>query len=96
MTSRSLRRAVSNAMVGLMILAVVVALLPLFFILLDLVVKGAGSLSVDFFTRMPAPAGESGGGVAHAIVEGQANTGPMTFLLLDPVTHRLHLFRLPG
>jgi phosphate transport system permease protein len=63
-----LRRLVSNAMVGLMILAVVVALLPLFFILLDLVVKGAGSLSIDFFTRMPAPAGESGGGVAHAIV----------------------------
>jgi phosphate transport system permease protein len=67
-TRRTLRRAVSNAMVGLMVLAVVVALLPLFFILLDLVVKGAGSLSIDFFTKMPAPAGESGGGVAHAIV----------------------------
>jgi phosphate transport system permease protein len=65
---RTLRRAVSNAMVGLMILAVVAALLPLFFILLDLVVQGAGSLSVAFFTKMPAPAGESGGGVAHAIV----------------------------
>jgi phosphate transport system permease protein len=65
---RVIRRLVSNAMVGLMILAVVVVLLPLFFILLDLVVKGAGSLSVDFFTKMPAPAGESGGGVAHAIV----------------------------
>jgi phosphate transport system permease protein len=65
---RALRRLVSNAMVGLMMGAVVVALLPLFFILLDLVVKGAGSLSVDFFTRTPAPAGESGGGVAHAIV----------------------------
>jgi phosphate transport system permease protein len=55
-------------MVALMVLAVVVALLPLFFILFDLIVKGAGSLSLDFFTRMPAPAGESGGGVAHAIV----------------------------
>jgi phosphate transport system permease protein len=65
---RTLRRAVSNAMVGLMILAVVVALLPLFFILFDLVVQGAGSLSVAFFTKMPAPAGEIGGGVAHAIV----------------------------
>jgi phosphate transport system permease protein len=65
---RTLRRAVSNAMVGLMILAVVVALLPLFFILFDLVVQGAGSLSAAFFTRMPAPAGETGGGVAHAIV----------------------------
>ncbi len=68
MTRRTLRRLVSNAMVGLMLLAVVVALLPLFFILFDLVVKGAGSLSLDFFTRMPAPAGEMGGGVAHAIV----------------------------
>jgi phosphate transport system permease protein len=65
---RTIRRLVSNAMVGLMIVAVVVALLPLFFILFDLIVKGAGSLSLDFFTKMPAPAGESGGGVAHAIV----------------------------
>jgi phosphate transport system permease protein len=65
---RALRRLISNAMVGLMVLAVVAALLPLIFILLDLIVKGAGSLSLDFFTRMPAPAGESGGGVAHAIV----------------------------
>ena len=68
MNRRVLRRLVSNAMVGLMVFAVVVALLPLFFILFDLIVKGAGSLSVDFFTKMPAPAGESGGGVAHAIV----------------------------
>ena len=68
MNRRVVRRLVSNAMVGLMVVAVVVALLPLFFILSDLVVKGAGSLSVDFFTKMPAPACESGGGVAHAIV----------------------------
>jgi phosphate transport system permease protein len=65
---RTLRRLVSNVMVGLMILAVVVAMLPLFFILFDLVIQGAGSLSVAFFTKMPAPAGEMGGGVAHAIV----------------------------
>jgi len=65
---RVIRRRMSNAMVGLMVLAVAVALLPLVFILTDLIVKGAGSLSVDFFTKMPAPAGESGGGVAHAIV----------------------------
>ena len=68
MNRRALRRLVSNVMVGLMILAVVVALLPLFFILFDLVIQGAGSLSVAFFTKMPAPAGEMGGGVAHAIV----------------------------
>ena len=68
MNRRVLRRLVSNTMVGLMIGAVLVALLPLVLILIDLVAKGAGSLSLDFFTRTPAPAGETGGGVAHAIV----------------------------
>ncbi len=55
-------------MVGLTVLAVVLALLPLCLILFDLVVKGASSLSLDFFTRLPVPAGETGGGVKHAIL----------------------------
>jgi phosphate transport system permease protein len=65
---RALRRLASNAMVALMLVAVVIAILPLFFILFDLIAKGAGALSFDFFTRTPAPAGEQGGGVVHAIV----------------------------
>ena len=68
MNRRTLRRLVSDTMVGLMIGAVIVALLPLCLILIDLAAKGAGSLSLDFFTRTPAPAGETGGGVVHAIV----------------------------
>ncbi len=68
MNRRILRRAKSNVMVGVMALAVILALLPLVFILLNLVVKGADSLSLAFFTNTPAPAGESGGGVVHAIV----------------------------
>ena len=68
MNRRVLRRGISNLMVGLMVGAVIVALLPLFFILFDLIVQGAGSLSWAFFTRTPAPAGEVGGGVVHAIV----------------------------
>ena len=67
MNRRILRRTLSNFMVGLMIGAVIVALLPLFFILIDLVLKGASSLSLDFFTQTPAPAGETGGGVVHAL-----------------------------
>jgi phosphate transport system permease protein len=65
---RVLRRAISNFMVGLMVVAVVLAVLPLLLILLNLLIKGASSLSFAFFTRMPVPAGETGGGVAHAIV----------------------------
>jgi phosphate transport system permease protein len=37
-------------------------------ILASLVIKGASSLSPAFFLRTPVPAGETGGGVAHAIV----------------------------
>ncbi len=55
-------------MVGLMVAAVIVAVLPLLLILLTLILKGASSLSLNFFTKPPVPAGETGGGVAHAIV----------------------------
>ena len=55
-------------MVGLVGASVVLALLPLALILANLVVKGVGSLDWAFFTRMPAPTGQEGGGVAHAIV----------------------------
>jgi phosphate transport system permease protein len=65
---RWFRRARSHVMVALMLAAVIIAILPLFFILLNLLLKGAGSLSWDFFTKLPVPAGEVGGGVAHAIV----------------------------
>ncbi len=68
MNRRALRRVRSNVMVGFMVLAVVLAVLPLVMILLDLVIKGAASLSWDFFTALPAPAGEPGGGVVNAIV----------------------------
>lgn len=68
MDRRAFRRLKSNVMTGVLMLCVVAAVLPLFLILAQLIVKGAGSLSVEFFTRMPAPPGEAGGGVAHAIV----------------------------
>ncbi|MBS1241410.1 MAG: phosphate transporter, inner rane subunit PstA [Gemmatimonadetes bacterium] len=68
MTRQRLRRLISGVMVAVMGLAVVAAVLPLLLILGTLVVKGAGAINLDFFIRMPAPVGESGGGVAHAIV----------------------------
>ena len=62
------RRAKSLVMVGLTFLAAGIATLPLVFILAYLVVKGAGALSLDFFTQLPVPAGETGGGLGHAIL----------------------------
>ncbi len=55
-------------MVGLLVVSAVLAVLPLFLILGTLMVKGVGSINWAFFTQLPVPPGESGGGVAHAIV----------------------------
>ena len=45
----------------------VLALIPLGFILLYVIRQGVSSLSWDFFTKMPKPVGETGGGMANAI-----------------------------
>ncbi len=42
-------------------------LLPLFSILYDLLREGIFALNVDFFTKLPKPVGEVGGGMANAI-----------------------------
>src|SRR5438128_5281985 len=55
-------------MIGLTYLAAILATLPLVLILVHLIAKGASSLSLAFFTHMPRPVGESGGGMANAIV----------------------------
>jgi len=49
-------------------LAVVIALIPLAMILFYVIKEGAGALNWDFFTKMPKPVGEAGGGMANAIV----------------------------
>jgi phosphate transport system permease protein len=46
----------------------VVAVAVLFFILGYLVFHGGSSVSWSFFTKLPAPVGETGGGMANAIV----------------------------
>jgi phosphate transport system permease protein len=62
------RRATSAIMTGLTVVAAVIALLPLFAIFADLVLRGASSINWDFFVKNPAAPGETGGGVANAIV----------------------------
>ncbi len=62
------RRVISHVMTGATVLAALLALLPLFLILGDLIAKGASSLNWEFFVKTPTPAGTAGGGVANAIV----------------------------
>ena len=61
------RRARSAVMVSLTVVAAILATLPLVFILALLIKQGASSLSWDFFTSMPKPVGETGGGMANAL-----------------------------
>lgn len=69
MSARTLRRQfVSGLMTGLVALLCGVAVLALLLILGNLVLKGASSLDWAFFTKNPVAAGQSGGGVANAIV----------------------------
>jgi phosphate transport system permease protein len=65
---RMRRRFVSGLMTALVGLLSFLAVLALVLIVGNLVAKGATSLNLDFFVKNPVPAGESGGGVANAIV----------------------------
>ncbi len=62
------RKLFSGVFEVLCALAVVIALIPLAMILFYVIKEGAGALNWDFFTKMPKPVGETGGGMANAIV----------------------------
>ena len=62
------RKGLSHAIVVLCGAAVLLALVPLAFILFYVVTQGIGALNLDFFRHRPAPVGELGGGMANAIV----------------------------
>jgi phosphate transport system permease protein len=62
------RKITSSIFVAFCALSVLLALVPLAFVLFFVVSQGIQSLNVAFFTHMPAPVGEPGGGMANAIV----------------------------
>jgi phosphate transport system permease protein len=62
------RRYLSHLLLAATGVCTVVVLTPLAMILYKVVREGAGALNVAFLTHLPAPAGESGGGMANAVV----------------------------
>jgi phosphate transport system permease protein len=67
MNNDTFRRLKSRIIVWLCLLSVLLALVPLALILFFVVSQGVMALNVDFFTKMPVPVGETGGGMANAI-----------------------------
>ncbi len=61
------RKFVSNFMLAMTGVCAFVSVLVLFFILGYLVFNGGTSINWDFFTKLPKPVGEAGGGMANAI-----------------------------
>ncbi len=53
---------------GACLLAALVALVPLFSVLYYVTARGIGGINLAFFTELPKPVGEAGGGMANAIV----------------------------
>ena len=65
---RSTRRAKNMLMGCLAAGAAILTVAPLVLILAFLLTQGASAVNLDFFTHLPKPVGEPGGGMANAIV----------------------------
>jgi len=67
--SKTSPRAIFNILMTILAgTCLAISLLPLFAVLFYVISKGAASINLDLFTKLPPPAGLSGGGVANAII----------------------------
>ncbi len=80
MDRRRRRNIVNNVMLGLTGVCTLITVSSLFLILSYLVYHGASSLDWNFFTKLPLPTGEAGGGLANAIVGSFAMIGIATLI----------------
>jgi len=74
------RKLVNGAVMALSGLAACFGLFMLVWILGDVTVRGASAVNWAFFTELPAPPGETGGGLANAIVGTALMTGVATLI----------------
>jgi len=61
------RRLINSLALGLIALAMLVVTVPLFLILGTVITRGISGLNWAFFTQLPKPIGETGGGMVNAI-----------------------------
>ena len=73
--TRQRRKIVDLVAVYVLFFCAAVILVPLFSILFELLKQGVTALNWDFFTKLPKPVGENGGGMANAIVGSLALLG---------------------
>jgi len=83
-TRTRVRKVISSLFVVFCASAVLVALIPLAFILFFVVTQGLRAVNFEFFTHMPRPPGEAGGGMANAIAGTLIVTG-LAALMAVPI-----------
>jgi phosphate transport system permease protein len=66
--TRFRRTATNHLASAVAVLSTLIVVAPLVAIFAYLLFKGASSLNLNFFTKIPVPVGETGGGMANAIV----------------------------
>lgn len=64
----SMRSLKNGLMTLLMVAATLAVLTPLVIIFLHILKMGASSINLDFFTQIPKPTGETGGGMANGLM----------------------------
>lgn len=62
------RRLIDLSIRGACVAAVAIAIIPLALVLTYVAVQGLSGVNWDFFTQLPKPVGETGGGMANAII----------------------------
>lgn len=68
MNYRVYRKFKNYLFLALTLASALAVLAPLFMIIQFVLVQGASSLNLNFFTELPKPVGETGGGMKHAIL----------------------------
>jgi phosphate transport system permease protein len=66
-TGYTARQRANRVMLTLAGVATLLTLIPIFWILGYVVLKGGSAINLDFLTKLPTPPGVAGGGVLHAI-----------------------------
>jgi phosphate transport system permease protein len=62
------RHLIDRVVRWLCVLGTLLALIPLASVLYYVVVRGIGGINLDFFTELPKPVGETGGGMGNAVL----------------------------
>jgi phosphate transport system permease protein len=97
MSDTSRRKLLSSVFVGACALSIAIALVPLALIFFFVLSQGFQALNLDFFTNLPRPVGETGGGMVNSIVGTLLLVG-MAALMAVPigVVSGIYLSEYPG